>query len=46
MKNYTDKTNVVFAKKMSGGYTQTAALNYLRAFLIDFFKKTYGNSWT
>jgi len=39
MKNYTDKANVVFAKKMLGGYTQTAALNYLRAFLIDFFKK-------
>lgn len=39
MKNYTDKANVVFAKKMLGGYTQTAALNYLKAFLIDFFKK-------
>ncbi len=39
MKNYTDKANVVFAKKMLGGFTQTAALNYLRAFLIDFFKK-------
>jgi hypothetical protein len=39
MKNYTDKANVIFAKKMLGGYTQTAALNYLRAFLIDFFKK-------
>ena len=39
MKNYTDKANVVFAKKMMGGFTQTAALNYIRAFLIDFFKK-------
>ena len=39
MKNYTEKANVVFAKKMLGGFTQTAALNYLRAFLIDFFKK-------
>lgn len=39
MKYYTEKANVVFAKRMLGGFTQTAALNYLRAFLIDFFKK-------
>ncbi|MCK7517885.1 MAG: hypothetical protein MZV64_09340 [Ignavibacteriales bacterium] len=39
MKNYTEKANVVFAKRMLGGFTQTVALNYLRAFLIDFFKK-------
>ncbi len=39
MKNYTDKANVVYSKKMLGGFTQSAALNYLRAFLIDYFKK-------
>jgi hypothetical protein len=39
MKNYTDKANVIFAKKMLGGYTQTTALNYLKAYLMDYFKK-------
>ncbi|HPE89162.1 MAG TPA: DUF5312 family protein [Spirochaetia bacterium] len=39
MKNYTEKSNVVFAKKMLGGYTQTQALNFLKAYLIDYFKK-------
>ena len=39
MKNYTDKANVVFAKKMLGGYTQTQAMNYLKAYLMDYFKK-------
>ena len=39
LKNYTDKANTVFAKKMLGGFTQTQALNYLKAYLIDFFKK-------
>jgi hypothetical protein len=39
MKNYTEKANVVFAKKMLGGYTQVPALNYLKAYLMDFFKK-------
>jgi hypothetical protein len=39
LKNYTDKANVIFAKKMLGGYTQTAALNYLKAYLMDYFKK-------
>jgi hypothetical protein len=39
MKNYTDKANVLFAKKMLGGYTQTQALNYLKAYLMDYFKK-------
>jgi hypothetical protein len=39
MKNYTEKANVVFAKKMLGGYTQVTALNYLKAYLIDYFKK-------
>jgi hypothetical protein len=39
MDNYTEKANVVFAKKMLGGYTQTQAMNYLKAYLMDFFKK-------
>ncbi|HAP43205.1 MAG: hypothetical protein A2087_08780 [Spirochaetes bacterium GWD1_61_31] len=39
MKNYTEKANLVYAKKMLGGYIQTAALNYLKAYLMDYFKK-------
>jgi hypothetical protein len=39
MKNYTEKANVVFAKKMLGGYTQPLAMNYLKAYLMDYFKK-------
>ncbi len=39
MKNYTEKANVIFAKKMLGGFTQAPALNYLKAYLIDYFKK-------
>ncbi len=39
MKNYTEKANVVFAKKMLGGYTQAQAVNYLKAYLMDYFKK-------
>ncbi len=39
MRNYTDKANMPYAKKMLGGYTQTASLNYLKAYLIDYFKK-------
>ncbi|MBU0928486.1 MAG: hypothetical protein KKA67_12110 [Spirochaetes bacterium] len=39
LKNYTEKSNVAFAKKMLGGYTQIQALNFLKAYLIDYFKK-------
>jgi hypothetical protein len=39
MKNYTDKANVQFQKKMLGGYTRVQALNFLKAFLIDYVKK-------
>jgi len=39
LKNYTDKANLVFSKKMLGGYTHVQGLNYLKAFLLDFFKK-------
>jgi len=38
-KNYTEKANTVFAKKLLGGFTQTQALNFLKAYLIDYFKK-------
>lgn len=38
-KHYTEKANVMFSKRMMGGFTHTAAFNYLKAFLIDFFKK-------
>lgn len=39
LKYYTDKANLVFSKKMMGGYTHVQGLNYLKAFLLDFFKK-------
>lgn len=39
MKNYAEKANVMFAKKMLGGYTQVQSLNYLKAYLMDHFKK-------
>ncbi|MCX7949323.1 MAG: DUF5312 domain-containing protein [Treponemataceae bacterium] len=39
LKNYTDKANVVFSKKMLGGFIYVQALNYLKAFLLDVFKK-------
>lgn len=38
-KNYTAKANVVFQKLDSGGYMHTDALNYLKAYLLDHFKK-------
>jgi hypothetical protein len=39
MKNYTEKSNLVFSKKMLGGYIHVQGLNFLKAFLLDFFKK-------
>ncbi len=33
--NYTDKANELYARSMLGGYSNTVALNYLRAFLAD-----------
>jgi len=39
LKNYTDKANMTFAKKMLGGYIHVQGLNYLKAFLLDYFKK-------
>jgi Family of unknown function (DUF5312) len=39
MKNYTEKNNVTFSKKMMAGFAHVSALNYLKAFLLDYFKK-------
>lgn len=39
MKNYTEKANIGFSKRMLGGYIHVQGLNYLKAFLLDFFKK-------
>ena len=39
MKFYTEKANLVFAKKMLGGYIYITPMNYLKAFLVDFCKK-------
>jgi hypothetical protein len=39
MKNYTEKANMMFSKKMLGGFTNTSAANYLKAFLLDYGKK-------
>lgn len=38
-KNYTEKGNILFSKKMLSGYIHIAPLNYLKAFLLDFVKK-------
>lgn len=39
MKNYTEKANLMFSKKMLGGFIYVAPANYLKAFLLDFFKR-------
>ncbi|WP_304224118.1 DUF5312 family protein [Gracilinema caldarium] len=39
LKNYTEKANAPFQKKMLGGFIHIQGLNYLKAFLLDFFKK-------
>ncbi|MFO8042324.1 MAG: DUF5312 family protein [Alkalispirochaeta sp.] len=38
-KNYTAKANVSFQRSDSGGFLYTDALNYLKAYLLDYFKK-------
>ena len=38
-KNYTEKNNAVFTQRMLGGFTHVAPVNYLYAFLVDYFKK-------
>ncbi len=37
--NYSEKTNMTFSKKMLGGFIHVSTLNYLKAFLLDYFKK-------
>ncbi|MDR1930278.1 MAG: DUF5312 domain-containing protein [Treponema sp.] len=37
--NYTAKANELFQKKNFDGFTKVAGLNYLKAFLLDYFKK-------
>jgi hypothetical protein len=39
MKNYTEKANEQFKKKMVGGFIYITPLNFLKAFLIDYNKK-------
>lgn len=38
-KHYTEKANMMFSKRMMGGFVHTAPMNYLKAFLIDYFKR-------
>jgi hypothetical protein len=38
MRNYTEKTNALFQRQMLRGFTQVTAINYVRAFLDDYFK--------
>lgn len=39
LKNYSENANSQFAKKNITGYLHYQPLNYMKAFLIDFFKK-------
>jgi hypothetical protein len=39
LKYYTDKNNEIYVKKDLDGFAHIAALNYLKAFLLDYFKK-------
>lgn len=39
LKNYTDKANEYFEKRSLPRYLYCAPLNYMKAFLIDYFKK-------
>lgn len=38
-KNYTEKANLTFGKKMMGGYLYIEPMNYLKAFLLDYYKR-------
>lgn len=38
MRNYTEKANLAFTKKMLGGYVHVVPLNYLKAFFLDYMK--------
>lgn len=39
LKNYAERSNAAFEKKMLGGYLYVEELNYLKAYLIDYFKR-------
>ena len=39
LKNYNENANTVYAKKNITGYLHYQPMNYMKAFLIDFFKK-------
>lgn len=39
LKNYAEKPNAAFEKKMLGGFLYVEELNYMKAFLIDYFKR-------
>jgi hypothetical protein len=39
MKHYTNKNNEIYLKKDLGGFTHIQGINYLKAFLLDYFKK-------
>ena len=39
MKFYTEKANMMFSKRMLGGYVYITPMNYLKAFLLDFVKR-------
>jgi hypothetical protein len=39
LKNYIEKANIAFSKKMLAGFLYVQPLNYLKAFLLDFLKK-------
>ncbi len=43
MKNYTEKANIPFSKKMLGGFIYVAPANYLKAFLLDYYKRDIKN---
>jgi len=38
-KNYTEKANLAFQKKRIPGYTYVEPVNYLKAFLLDYYKR-------
>jgi len=39
MRYYNEKENLKFSKKMLGGYIYVKPLNYIKAFLLDYFKR-------
>ncbi len=38
MKNYTEKANMAFSKKVDGGFAYVDPMNFLKAFLLDYYK--------